>query len=109
MTPNLPPKLPPGRANQVVLLLLLMAVVIGLVIAVIALPGFNLPATPTPTATVTGEAESTPDAAQLTSTAVVSSPPVVRVDSIVITGGVLALVVLGAILREILLFREREE
>jgi len=51
----------------------------------------------------------TPDAAQLTATAVVFTPPVVRVDSIVIAGGVLALIVLAGILREILLGRDRAE
>jgi hypothetical protein len=34
-------------------------------------------------------------------------PPVVRVESIVITGGALVLIVLGLILREILLYRKR--
>lgn len=103
MKAQTPFKLPPALANQVILILILMGVVIGLVLTVITLPGFNIPATPTPSPTLSGTLAVTPDAAQLTATAVTASPPVVRVDSIVIAGGLLALIVLTAILREILL------
>ena len=106
MSANTPKKLPRGRTNQAVLILILMAVVLGLVALVLALPGFNIPALPTPVPTLPGAVQATPDAAQLTATALVSSPPVVHVESIVITGGVLVMIVLAAILREILQFRD---
>ena len=109
MTAHTPSKLPPALANQAILILILMVVVIGLVLMVIMLPGFNIPATPTPLPNISGTLAGTPDAAQLTATAVVFTPPVVRVDSIVIAGGVLALIVLAGILREILLGRDRAE
>ncbi len=109
MTQKIPSKLPPGRMNQVVLILILMAVVIGLVLTVIAVPGFNIPVIPTSLPTALGNLEATPDPAQLTATALPPTPPVVRVESIVIAGGVLALIVLAAILREILLIREPKE
>ncbi|HOA21691.1 MAG TPA: hypothetical protein PKL82_04290 [Anaerolineaceae bacterium] len=106
MTPTNPFKLPPGHLNQVILILILIVVVAGLVLTVLALPGFNIPATPTTALTLAGELEATPDPAQLTATAVAAAPPMAQVESIVITGGILVLIVLAAALRE--LFRSRD-
>ena len=88
-----------------ILIVILMCVVIGLVIAVIALPGFNIPAVPTPVPTLPSGKRTV--STRLTEMAAPTLPPVVRVESIVITGGALVLIVLGLILREILLYRKR--
>jgi len=107
MTPNTPSKLSPKLLNQVILVLILIAVVIGLVLTVLALPGFNIPAAPTPALTLTGAPGTTPDAAQLTEVAAAAVSPVVRVEGIVVTGCILVLIVLAATLREILRLSRR--
>ena len=107
MTQKSPSKFPPVLLHRMILIVILMCVVIGLVIAVIALPGFNIPAVPTPVPTLPSGEAAAVSTAQLTEMAAPTLPPVVRVESIVITGGALGLIVLGLILREILLYRKR--
>ncbi len=103
MTQKSPSKFPPVLLHRMILIVILMCVVIGLVIAVIALPGFNIPAVPTPVPTLPSGEAAAVSTAQLTEMAAPTLPPVVRV----ITGGALVLIVLGLILREILLYRKR--
>jgi len=107
MTQKSPSKFPPVLLHQMILIVILMCVVIGLIIVVIALPGFNIPAAPTPIPTLPSGEAAAVSTVQLTETAAPVVPPVVRVESIVITGGALVLIVLGLILREILLYRRR--
>jgi len=99
---------PSNLSGYLTAIVILMVVVIALLIALVVGPDLgtigqtNLSSTTTPV-----PLSGTPEAGQLSATPVSQIiPPVVNIDKIIIIGGILALIVLAAILREILWYRK---
>ncbi|MFZ3071546.1 MAG: hypothetical protein WA110_10555 [Anaerolineaceae bacterium] len=89
--------------------IILIVVVIALVVAVVYIPGEQPQpqATPMVTALSTG-IKTTPSSAYPAATQIVAAEaPVVEIDAIIIMGGILVLITLLAVFREVLWFRRR--
>jgi len=100
---------PSNLSGYLTAIVILMIVVIALIIAMVVGPDLgtmsqsNLSSTTTPV-----PLSGTPEAGQVSATPVSQIvPPVVNIDKIIIIGGVLVLIVLAAILREILWYQKR--
>jgi len=107
MNAEIPPKAKPNHSpsnltGNLTAILILIAVVVALVIAFVASPSLPAPAEQTQTAAATQTVLGTP----LPTQPVAITPPAVNIDKIIITGGILVLIVLIAILREILWYKK---
>ncbi|MGV8049682.1 MAG: hypothetical protein AB2L21_04900 [Anaerolineaceae bacterium] len=93
-------------SSNIAALIILMIVVAALVVAVISMP--DQPPLPAATPAVTQNAlEITPTTIADNTANGQTEPPVVNIDGIIIMGGILVLITLAGVLREVLYYRKK--